>query len=196
MTIAFVLGNGTSRKQINPTDLTSIGTVYACNAAYRDFTPDYLVAVDPKMVAELDKNQVQHRISVWTNYNKLFKKFENFNYFEKSKGWSSGPTALDMAATHGHSEIYILGFDYKGLNGKFNNVYADTFNYKKSSEKEIYYGNWLSQTENVIKNYFNTKFVMVVGKDCIDLSKFFKFENFSTTSYTEFIENEVKNSVF
>jgi hypothetical protein len=196
MTTAFVLGNGTSRQQINPNDLIKLGIVYACNAAYRDFNPHYLIAVDPKMVTELEKYQVQHQIPVWTNYNKTFKNFEKFNYFEKSKGWSSGPTALDMAASHRHSEIYILGFDYKGIDGKFNNVYADTFNYKKSNEKEIYYGNWLSQTETVIKSYPNTKFIMVIREDCIDLSKFFKFENFSTLSYREFIKNEVKNSVF
>jgi hypothetical protein len=196
MTTAFVLGNGTSRQQVNPNDLIELGIVYACNAAYRDFNPHYLIAVDPKMIAELDKKQVQHQISVWTNYNKTFKNFEKFNYFEKSKGWSSGPTALDMAASHGHSEIYILGFDYKGIDGKFNNVYADTFNYKKSSDKEIFYGNWLSQTETVIRNYNTTNFVMVTGDNCIDLSKFFKFENFSTLSYYEFIKNKVKTCAF
>lgn len=194
MNIAFVLGNGTSRQQIDPAALLNLGTVYACNAAYRDFTPHYLIAVDPKMISELNKNSVQHRMPVWTNYNGLYKKMESLNFFEKSKGWSSGPTALDLAATHGYSAVYILGFDYRGLDGKFNNVYADTANYKKSSDKAIYYGNWLSQTELVIKKFSNTKFIMVIDKNPIDLSKFLNYDNFSTVSYSEFKENVVKTT--
>ena len=37
----FVLGNGTSRKNIDPLKLQ--GTVIGCNACYRDFTPDVFV---------------------------------------------------------------------------------------------------------------------------------------------------------
>ena len=48
--IAFVLGNGESRKGIQIEDLKKHGTVFACNGVYRTDTPDFLVAVDPKMV--------------------------------------------------------------------------------------------------------------------------------------------------
>ena len=47
--IAFVLGNGESRKGIDIDDLKQKGTVYACNAVYRTHKPHWLVAVDPKM---------------------------------------------------------------------------------------------------------------------------------------------------
>ena len=56
-----------------------------------------------------------------------------FNFFQPSKGWSSGPTALHLASTHDTTDIYILGFDYKGLGERINNIYADTPNYKKKS---------------------------------------------------------------
>ena len=49
---AFVLGNGTSRSPINVEDLTPIGNTYGCNALYRSFAPDYLIAVDVKMILE------------------------------------------------------------------------------------------------------------------------------------------------
>ena len=49
MSVAFVLGNGLSRKPIPFDPLKKIGKVYACNAVYRQYTPDYLVAVDAKM---------------------------------------------------------------------------------------------------------------------------------------------------
>jgi hypothetical protein len=50
---AFVLGNGESRRGIKIADLKNHGTVYACNGVYRTEQPDFLVAVDPKMILEI-----------------------------------------------------------------------------------------------------------------------------------------------
>jgi len=44
--IAFVLGNGMSRRAIDCEKLLKVGTVYGCNAQYREFDPHYIVAVD------------------------------------------------------------------------------------------------------------------------------------------------------
>ena len=46
--IAFVLGNGESRRGIEINDLKEKGTVFACNAVYRTHRPDFLIAVDPR----------------------------------------------------------------------------------------------------------------------------------------------------
>lgn len=160
--IAFVLGNGVSRACVNPKVLTSQGTVYGCNAQYREYDPHFLIAVDVKMVNEIVAAGWHKDHQVWTNANKGITTKNNLNFFTPHKGWSSGPTALWFAATNGHKEIYILGFDYQGLNGKFNNIYADTFNYKKSADSATFFGNWLSQTEKVIKDFKHTKFIRVI----------------------------------
>jgi hypothetical protein len=162
---AFVLGNGTSRLAVNPVDLLPLGTVYGCNAQYREYSPHYLIAVDSKMVNEIVESGYHNTHSVWTNPNKGIISKTNINFFQPHKGWSSGPTALWFAASNGHKEIYILGFDYQGTNGKLNNVYADTVNYKKSTDPATYYGNWLSQTERVIKEFSNIQFYRVTEKD-------------------------------
>ena len=52
--VAFVIGNGISREGIELEALSKIGKVYACNAVYRTFKPDYLVAVDVKMILEIN----------------------------------------------------------------------------------------------------------------------------------------------
>lgn len=160
--VSFVLGNGRSRLAVNCENLLSIGTVYGCNAQYREFSPHYLVAVDVKMVNEIIAAGYHKTHEVWTNPNKGIVTKDRVNFFNPHKGWSSGPTALWFAASQGATEIYILGFDYQGLNGKFNNVYADTFNYKKSTDSATYHGNWLSQTEKVIKEFRNIKFFRVI----------------------------------
>jgi|TARA_B100001094_G_scaffold102948_1_gene99176 hypothetical protein len=159
---AFVLGNGNSRLAINCPSLVNKGTVYGCNAQYREFDPHFLIAVDVKMVNELIDADYHKKGTVWTNPNKGIKAKSNINLFSPHKGWSSGPTALWFAASNGHKNVYIIGFDYAGLKGKFNNVYADTFNYKKSSDAATFFGNWLGQTEKVIKEFRHTKFFRVV----------------------------------
>jgi hypothetical protein len=158
---AFVLGNGRSRLVVNPTSLLSLGTVYGCNAQYREYEPHFLIAVDVKMVNEIIASGYHKSHQVWTNPNKGITTKDRINLFNPHKGWSSGPTALWLAAQSGHKEIYIFGFDYQGVDGKFNNVYADTFNYKKSTDSATFFGNWLSQTEKVIKEFKHTKFYRV-----------------------------------
>jgi len=159
---AFVVGNGRSRLTINAPTLVNEGVVYGCNAQYREYEPHYLICVDVKMVNEVIASGYHKNHQVWTNPNKGINTKTGINFFSPHKGWSSGPTALWFAATQGHKEIFILGFDYQGADGKFNNVYADTFNYKKSTDSATYFGNWLSQTEKVIMEFKTTKFFRVI----------------------------------
>lgn len=161
---AFILGNGKSRLSIDARSLLPFGTVYGCNAQYREFDPHFLIAVDVKMVNEIISSGYHKTHSVWTNPNKGISSKHHINLFNPHKGWSSGPTALWFACTQGHRELYIFGFDYLGDNGKFNNVYADTYNYKKSSDTATFYGNWLSQTEKVIKEFKKNKFYRVINE--------------------------------
>lgn len=163
--VAFVLGNGRSRLSANLNDLKKHGKIYGCNALYRDFLPDYLIAVDTKMVLELTNNHVQNQTEVWTNFSAKHRNYNGVHFFNPSRGWSSGPTALLLSAQHGYDEIYILGFDYLGINEKFNNVYADTKNYKKSTDNATFFGNWQRQTETVIREFSHQKFIRVIEKD-------------------------------
>lgn len=159
---AFVLGNGRSRLRLNHAALPEYGTTFGCNALYREFEPDFLIAVDVKMVNEIIASGYHRTHSVWTNPNKGVNTKSGVNFFHPHRGWSSGPTALYFACDCGHKDIYIFGFDYEGIEGKFNNVYADTYNYKKSFEPPTYHGNWLSQTEKTIRDWRGNQFYRVV----------------------------------
>lgn len=187
----FVLGNGTSRKSIDPKKLQQYGKVYGCNALYREFDPDYLVAVDVKMILEIDKQKYQmNNPNVWTNQNKAYKKLQGFNYFKPSKGWSSGPTALHLATQYmpNYKKIFILGFDYAGLenNTIVNNVYAGTPNYKRMSDGATYYGNWLKQTCTVIKDNPRIQFYRVIAQDNFIPPQINKFSNLKHLSIEDF----------
>ena len=184
--IAFVLGNGTSRKSINLNQLKEKGTVYGCNALYREFEPDHLVAVDAKMVLEINKSGYQLSHNVWTNPNRAYHNMNGFNFFNPSKGWSSGPTALHLASTHDTDDIYILGFDYQGLDNKINNDYADTPNYKKSSDRATYHGNWLKQTCTTCQKFNKKRYIRVLGDNAFIPKEFLKLDNLSHISIEEF----------
>ena len=110
MSVAFVLGNGLSRKPIPLEPLKQHGKVYACNAVYRTFTPDYLVAVDAKMINEICTADAHRRMPVWTNPNRAYKKWNGLNFFEPSLGWSSGPTAIVPCHTKRASIDLHIGF--------------------------------------------------------------------------------------
>ena len=185
--VAFVLGNGTSRLSLNHPTLLDKGTVYACNAIYREFEPHCLIAVDVKMVNEIVASGYHKTHSVWTNPNKGISTKHHLNMFNPHKGWSSGPTALWHASTQGHQEIYIFGFDYQGLQGKFNNVYADTYNYKKSKDVATFHGNWLTQTEKTIKDFRNIQFYRVINPgDFIPDQLGIQLKNLKHLTYEEF----------
>jgi hypothetical protein len=170
--IAFVLGNGESRRGIEINDLKEKGTVFACNAVYRTHRPDFLIAVDPKMIFEIAETDYPVHNKVWSNFNAQYNKhpkiLNHINWFKPSLGWSSGPTALRMACEHGFKEIYILGFDYQGLNqGKrftLNNIFGDTRNYKKRNDEATFYGNWMNQTKRCLQDFKDVQFHRVIPK--------------------------------
>lgn len=106
--------------------------------------------------------------------------------FSPHKGWSSGPTALWFACTLGFKDIYIFGFDYQGVEGKFNNVYADTYNYKKSTDSATFFGNWLNQTEKTIKEYRNINFTRVAPRGGFTPDKLNNLVNLQNIDYEHF----------
>ena len=72
--LAFVLGNGESRRGIDIDDLKKLGTVFACNGVYRTHRPDFLIAVDPKMVFEIAETDYPMHNKVWSNFNAQYNK--------------------------------------------------------------------------------------------------------------------------
>lgn len=188
MTVAFVLGNGESRRNIDINSLKQYGKVYACNAVFRKHEPDYLVAVDVKMILEINQQKWQMSHEVWTNPNKQFHGMQGFNFFQPSKGWSSGPTALHLASEHKNNEIYILGFDYVGLdnNTKVNNLYAGSFNYKKQHDGATYHGNWLKQTCITCQKFSKKRYIRVLGEPNFIPKEFESIPNIEHISIEDF----------
>lgn len=68
--MTVVIGNGESRNRINLNDIKS--KTYGCNALYRDFTPDYLISIDNKMIHEIvESGYIEKNICYFEDFDLL-----------------------------------------------------------------------------------------------------------------------------
>jgi hypothetical protein len=93
-------------------------------------------------------------------------------------GFSSGPIAVGIAAIDKNTAVYLIGFDMgPALNNKFNNVYADTEFYKKSSANPTFTGNWTRQLITIVKDFPKTSFHRVMGDTTAHVPEFDNLPN-------------------
>jgi len=159
--------------------------IYGCNALYRDFTPDVLIATDNGIAKEIQDSGYAKTNRFYTRRpieGSGAKKIEH-NY-----GWSSGQVALSYAAHARHSYLYMLGFDLAGLenNEKFNNVYADSAHYKTTKDKATFYGNWLKQIHQTATEFKDTRFIRVIAKGGYEPPELKPVRNVQHMSINEF----------
>lgn len=166
---AAVFGNGQGRVKFNPeiiiahkSGLLGADTMqtYACNAFYRDHTPDFLVVTDRRIAKEIvdidftKDNIVYSRVDVTLEFPKKFYLIPHDVYAD------AGTTALYLAAFDGHKRIYMLGFDGQDTPGHNNNIYAgtsgyDPVNFNLSDQK------WIDNQLAVFNTYNDVDFVHV-----------------------------------
>jgi hypothetical protein len=182
---AFVLGNGVSRQNIDLTKLRQHGPIYGCNALYREYTPDVLVATDRPIATAIQESgySARHRFYTRRPILNLGAQAVPTNYY----GNSSGPIACSLAALDGHNEIYLLGFDLgPTADQTFNNMYAGTEFYKDVGTKPTFTGNWVRQLTKIAHDFANTKFWRVKGATTADVAEFSKILNFGHCDLTQF----------
>lgn len=184
---AFVLGNGISRQAVSVPALMEIGTVYGCNAIYREHTVHVLVATDHPIATAIQQSGYsnQHRFHTRRPAPDLGGLAVPERYF----GFSSGPIAVSLAALDHHPRIYMLGFDL-GPNeqGRFNNVYAGTEFYKNIGAAPTFTGNWIKQLLKIMTDFPQQQFVRVRGTTTNTISEFQDRDNYSEVTIVDFLE--------
>jgi hypothetical protein len=76
---------------------------------------------------------------------------------------------------------------------KFNNVYADTEFYKKSSARPTFSGNWARQLVQIMKDFPKTNFFRVKGETTADILEFQGVPNLVTMPMQDFL-NRINNT--
>jgi len=120
----FLIGNGKSRKDFDLERLRGLGTIIGCNALYREFTPDLLVAIDAKMLRELLKAKYAERGQVLIPNNRTVAVPGAIKWNVKGYNTSGGFSMKLIAEVMQPTKCYMLGMD-----GYTGNLYDGTLNY-------------------------------------------------------------------
>ena len=186
--VAFVLGNGRSRLAIDSWELKQHGTLFGCNAAYRDCPLDYLVAVDGPIIYEIMQSKAHLDIPFFIANNKHITD-PNVNRIEPNLPgmMDSGSLAIILTQELHFRDVYLIGFDYKSSNRYHNNVYADTANYKRSTDPHVLDAteqSWYYRQMILFQRYPDTLFTRVNGND---FEPPFQADNFASIHIDTFI---------
>ena len=187
MSAAFVLGNGVSRLSVDLDQLKPHGRIYGCNALYREFVPDVLISTDKAIAHTIQNSGYAEKHLMYTRkpLPGLGARSVPQSYF----GFSSGPIAVGVAAVDRHLAVYLIGFDMgPNANNRFNNVYADTEFYRKSSSLPTYTGNWVRQIVTICRDFPKTSFHRVMGETTAAIPEFNNINNLRHMPMTDFLD--------
>jgi hypothetical protein len=182
---AFVLGNGISRQGLDLMLLKQQGRIYGCNALYRDFRPDVLVATDTAIARDIQQRGYARDHKFYTRRPLPGHGAETVprEYF----GFSSGPIAVALAAQSHHDPIYLLGFDMgPDHRGRFNNCYAGTEFYKSLNSEPTFVGNWARQLRRIITDHNQHTFIRVCGQTTADVPQLENLHNLQHITRSQF----------
>jgi hypothetical protein len=184
--VAFVLGNGISRKNISLNQLQQLGKTYGCNALYREFAPTVLVATDRPIAAAIQESGYAQAHRFYTR-----RPLPNSGALQVPReyfGYSSGPIAASIAAKDENHRIYLLGFDLGPTQQNlFNNIYAGTEFYKNNNAGPTFTGNWIKQLCKIINDYPQTKFFRITGESSAHIGEFALLANLKSLDLPVFL---------
>lgn len=164
-TTAFILGNGKSRENVDPEKLKRYGTVFGCNAIYRDWYPDYLVAIDPGMIEEIRNSDFPQDRFIVPPEEDQYEPPEIYGLKpdHPTPRSNAGMNAMMEAIKMGYDQLIMIGFDFivADRDQSTSNVYADTKNYgaetKASFEdtaRRMHFLNWFIDKNPDIEYFF------------------------------------------
>jgi hypothetical protein len=156
---AVIIGNGTSRLKFDLNHLKSKNLqTYGCNALYRDFTPDFLVAVGKEISDEIEHSGYAAQHVVYSTIDNILRYSNTFHLIPQNPSWNAGAIAAYLACFDGHSTVYLLGHDGLDTVGHFNNVYSNTNAYTNYTSNDKF---WALAIGHVFKTYNLVDFVLV-----------------------------------
>ena len=187
MTVAFVLGNGVSRRNISLPYLKLRGKIYGCNALYKEFAPDALIATDKPIAEQIQKTGYALTNKFYTR--KPMAGQGGYPVPEQYYGYSSGPIALAVSCEDGARIVYLLGFDMgPDVDNHFNNIYANTEFYKSAGASPTFAGNWIKQVCRIVTDYPLTEFYRITGPTTARITELEALRNLQHYALDTFVD--------
>lgn len=186
MTVGFVIGNGVSRSEIDLHCLKKHGTVYGCNALYREFEPHVLVATDTFISQTIQDSGYAKDHVFYTRFPRPQSGARVLP--PESRRSASGPNALYLCIHDDHDIIYIVGFDMgPTVSNTLNNIYAGTEHYLPLTAQPVCPDRWIADCVSLITKHNDKEFIRVVGSDSASIPSLSSLPNLRTITTTEFI---------
>ena len=170
---SFIIGNGTSRKDLDVRFLMDYGLVYGCNWFFKkEFRPHVLISSDEPLTKSIFKLHPDYarRNHFYTWYPKPGTGAKKCTTPEKfAAGAMAAHVAIDLFES---PKVFLIGMDFFGMgskgtdaNGELNNLYTNEKHYQKVEEgkKGIAptYRNWQRRFQWMLKQYPKTQFYHV-----------------------------------
>ena len=197
---AVVIGNGVSRLELHThlfellahhrAGLLASNAVqtYGCNALYRDFHPDFLVANGPDVISEIANSGYCDNEIVYSTQNAVLDYPGKFYLTPQNPHWDAGAIAAYLACFDGHKTVYLLGFDGDCNEGMaFYNAYAGTANYPAidAPSTEAFY---IKSLQLVMDTYNDVDFVRVMPQSAWYMPEQWRYQlNLRQLSWREFV---------
>lgn len=174
---AICIGNHPDRLCVDLNKLKTLGQTYGCNALYRDFEPDHLIAVDIPMVKEIMESDYAGKVFV-PSLQKI-KYQDRVHLIPNNPHHSSGLTCLHLACFHGHTKIYMIGYQFVDKEDTKTNIYKGTDSYSKIDVGTTM--KWFQQLAKTMKANTDVEFVLVNDNPRFvsDDLKFMTYEEFN-----------------
>ena len=166
---AIVIGNGINRLGFNlpqfnkPSGLLGAKTVqtYGSNALYRDYQPDFLIAVGNNgIVDEIATNGYTNEHIVYSSAIHLLEFPGKFYLIPHDIYADAGTTAAYIAAFDEHKRIYLIGFDGQEPGVWNNNVYAGTLGYDPVNF-DVNSDEWIANRKQLFDVYDDVDWIWV-----------------------------------
>ena len=160
---AFIIGNGKSRDGFDLEKLRPYGKIYGCNALYRDFEPDFLVAIDDGMIDEIKQSDFPKEKFIEPP---LVERFEPAKLHGRTHGLprsNAGMNAMMEAIRRDHDQLILIGFDFIVASEEIgtSNIYTDTVNYGPETKatfadnaNRMWFLNWFIDNNSDVKFIF------------------------------------------
>jgi hypothetical protein len=180
---ALIIGNGITRQEFNMRYIAEHKgglrgrnrlQTYGCNALYRDFTPDFLIATGDKIVNEIAESGYCDSHVVYGNTWAIATYPRQFYLIPQDPAWNAGTLATYLACFDGHKKIFLMGFDGQETDEWNNNIYAGTNGYdgRRDSTSEDY---WVRSMSLVFKTYPEVEFVRVAPTQSWRMPELWKY---------------------
>lgn len=195
MNIAFVIGNGLTRKKIDPAFYEGKET-YGCNLAYRDIALKNLICCDRHIVLTAVSEGAANKCKVYTRQRWLnAMQLENVYALpdlpyqpvvkhDQPMNWGSGLYAALMACQSNNDILVFLGFDlWANTDNTNNNIYAGERGYGPKNGGPVDPSGWIYQFTKLFELYPNKQFVFINKDKWRVPDQWAKYENFNTDTF-------------